>query len=134
MNTTNSEIDNNLKSAENYYNSMLAKYFDKMASYLPDNIHFIGPLAEIHGKEAVVSAAKTLVEYCRISRSDLDFHRIIRSCLLMIWSYLCLLVRSGQQFSWNLQIGLSLKSSYFMTPAPLKKRKMKFSRNNSVIQ
>ena len=60
MNTTNSESDNNLKSAENYYNSMLVKDFDKMASYLHDNIHFIGPLAEMHGKEAIVLAAKNL--------------------------------------------------------------------------
>jgi hypothetical protein len=58
MNTTNSESDNNLKSAENYYNAMLAKDFDKMASYLHDNVHFIGPLAEMHGKDSVVSAAK----------------------------------------------------------------------------
>jgi hypothetical protein len=58
MNTTNSECDNNLKSAENYYNAMLAKDFEKMASYLHDNVHFIGPLAEMHGKDAVVTAAK----------------------------------------------------------------------------
>jgi hypothetical protein len=58
MNTTNSECDNNLKVAENYYNSMLAKDFDKMASYLHDNVHFVGPLAEMHGKDAVVLAAK----------------------------------------------------------------------------
>ena len=58
MNTTNSESDNNLKVAENYYNSMLAKDFDKMAGYLHDNVHFIGPLAEMHGKDAVVTAAK----------------------------------------------------------------------------
>ena len=58
MNTTNSESDNNLKSAKNYYKAMLAKDFDKMASYLHDNVHFIGPLAEMHGKEAVVSVAK----------------------------------------------------------------------------
>ena len=58
MNTTNSEGDNNLKFAENYYKAMLAKDFDEMASYLHDNVHFVGPLAEMHGKEAVVSAAK----------------------------------------------------------------------------
>jgi hypothetical protein len=58
MNTTNSECDNNLKVAENYYNSMLAKDFDKMAGYLHDNVHFIGPLAEMQGKDAVVTAAK----------------------------------------------------------------------------
>ena len=58
MNTTHSEIDNNLKVAESYYNSMLAKDFDKMASYLHNDVHFIGPLAEMHGKDAVVTAAK----------------------------------------------------------------------------
>lgn len=53
MNTTdNSNI------AESYYNAMLAKDFDKMASYLHDNVHFIGPLAEMHSKDAVVTAAK----------------------------------------------------------------------------
>lgn len=53
MNTTD-----NLNLAENYYNAMLAKDFDRMAGYLDDNVHFIGPLAEMHGKDAVVSAAK----------------------------------------------------------------------------
>jgi len=53
MNTTD-----NLDLAESYYNAMLAKDFDKMASYLHDNVHFIGPLAEMHGKESVVAAAK----------------------------------------------------------------------------
>ncbi len=53
MNTTD-----NLNLAENYYNAMLAKDFDKMANYLHDNVHFIGPLAEIQGKNAVVTAAK----------------------------------------------------------------------------
>lgn len=53
MNTTD-----NLNLAENYYNAMLAKDFDKMANYLHNNVHFIGPLAEMHGKDAVVTAAK----------------------------------------------------------------------------
>ena len=53
MNTTS-----NLRLAESYYNAMLAKDFDKMVSYLHDNVHFIGPLAEMHGKDAVVGAAK----------------------------------------------------------------------------
>lgn len=60
MNTTNSESDNNLKVAENYYSAMLKKDFDTMASYLHDNVHFIGPLAEVHEKDAVVSAIKNL--------------------------------------------------------------------------
>lgn len=48
----------NLSLAESYYNAMLAKDFEKMAGYLHDNVHFIGPLAEMHGKDAVVTAAK----------------------------------------------------------------------------
>ncbi len=59
MNTTNSR-NNNLKVAESYYSTMLQKDFDTMASYLHDNVIFIGPLAEIHGKEVIVSAAKNL--------------------------------------------------------------------------
>lgn len=57
MNTTD-----NLSLAESYYNAMLAKDFDKMASYLHDNVHFIGPLAEMHGKDAVITAAKNFGE------------------------------------------------------------------------
>lgn len=53
MNTTN-----NLSLASSYYNAMLAKDFDKMATYLDDSVHFVGPLAEMHGKDAVVTAAK----------------------------------------------------------------------------
>lgn len=60
MNTTNSKSDNNLKVAESYYSAMLKKDFDTMSSYLDENIHFIGPLAEMHGKDSVVSAAKNL--------------------------------------------------------------------------
>jgi hypothetical protein len=53
MNTTD-----NLGLAESYYNAMLAKDFDKMGNYLHNNVHFIGPLAEMHGKDSVVRAAK----------------------------------------------------------------------------
>jgi len=53
MNTTD-----NLDLTESYYNAMLAKDFDKMAGYLHNNVHFIGPIAEMHGKESVVAAAK----------------------------------------------------------------------------
>lgn len=53
MNTTD-----NLSLAESYYRAMLTKNFDKMAGYLHDNVHFIGPLAEMHGKDSVVAAAK----------------------------------------------------------------------------
>lgn len=53
MNTTD-----NLSLAESYYNAMLAKDFDKMANYLHNNVQFIGPLGEMHGKEPIVTAAK----------------------------------------------------------------------------
>ncbi|MCE2991596.1 MAG: nuclear transport factor 2 family protein [Alphaproteobacteria bacterium] len=49
---------NDLGLAESYYNTMLAKDLDKMASYLHDNVHFIGPLAAMQGKEPIVAAAK----------------------------------------------------------------------------
>jgi len=68
MNTSNFDKNNNSSSqinlaiAESYYVSMLAKNFDKMASYLNDNVNFIGPLAEMQGKEAVVAAAKNFGE------------------------------------------------------------------------
>lgn len=52
------EGKNHLKVAESYYQAMLAKDFDKMATYLHEKVHFIGPLAEMQGKEAVVTAAK----------------------------------------------------------------------------
>lgn len=52
--------DNNLKIAENYYDTMLKKDFDTMASYLHKDVHLISPLAEIRGKEEVVLAAKNL--------------------------------------------------------------------------
>ena len=47
-----------LAMAENYYKSMLAQDFDLMASYLHEQVHFIGPLAQMHEKESVVAAAK----------------------------------------------------------------------------
>ena len=58
MNTSVFEASDNLVIAESYYNAMFAKDFDKMASYLHDNVHFIGPLAEMHSKEAVLKAAQ----------------------------------------------------------------------------
>lgn len=59
MNTTlNTEAQANLKAALNYYDAMQAKNFDTMASYLGDNICLISPLAEINGKEEVLTAAK----------------------------------------------------------------------------
>ena len=60
MNTIYDENHKHLSIAENYYHAMLQKDFDTMASCLHPDVHFIGPLAEMRGKEAVVSAAKNL--------------------------------------------------------------------------
>ena len=59
MNTTlNTAAQANLKAALSYYNAMLVKDFDTMASYLSYDICLSSPLAEINGKEAVLTAAK----------------------------------------------------------------------------
>ncbi len=47
-----------LKKAESYYVAMCNKNFDEMASYVHPNIHFVGPLSTMDGKENVVEAAK----------------------------------------------------------------------------
>lgn len=60
MNTIYDESHKHLSIAENYYHSMLQKDFDTMASCLHPDVHFIGPLSEMHGKKPVVSAAKNL--------------------------------------------------------------------------
>ena len=59
MNTTlNTAAQANLKAALNYYGAMQDKDFNTMASYLGDDICLISPLAEINGKEEVLTAAK----------------------------------------------------------------------------
>lgn len=60
MKTTYFGKDHHLMVAESYYNAMLSKDFDTMASYLHEKIDFVGPLAEMHGKDAIVLAAKNL--------------------------------------------------------------------------
>lgn len=60
MNTIPYNQKNHLNIAESYYEAMLKKNFDTMASYLHENIQFIGPLSEMQGKEPVVNAAKNL--------------------------------------------------------------------------
>lgn len=60
MNTIAYEDNGNLAVAENYYNQMLQKNFVSMGECLHPDVHFIGPLAEMFGKSAVVEAAKNL--------------------------------------------------------------------------
>jgi ketosteroid isomerase-like protein len=59
MNTTRKNTaEENLKAALSYYGAMQNKGFDTMESYLSDDICLLSPLAEMHGKDAVISAAK----------------------------------------------------------------------------
>ena len=60
MNTTINQSTTNLTIAETYYNQMLKKNFDEMEQCLHSDVHFISPLAEMHGKDNVVTAAKNL--------------------------------------------------------------------------
>jgi hypothetical protein len=63
MNANTCEANDNPRVVvETYYRLMLEKDFDAMGQYLHPNVHFIGPLAEMVGKEAVVDAAKKLSE------------------------------------------------------------------------
>lgn len=54
------KTDSNITIAENYYRSMLQKNFDALGACLHPDVLFIGPLAEMAGKELVVEAAKNL--------------------------------------------------------------------------
>ncbi|MGX6960348.1 MAG: nuclear transport factor 2 family protein [Rickettsia endosymbiont of Pentastiridius leporinus] len=55
--------DSNLNKAVNYYTAMRDKNFDEMAACLHPNIHFIGPLSVMDGKESVVEAAKNFAMF-----------------------------------------------------------------------
>ena len=65
MDTTPFKANDILSIAENYYMAMVAKEFDKMATCLHDDVHWSGPLAKMHGKEAVIMAAKNFGEILR---------------------------------------------------------------------
>jgi hypothetical protein len=47
--------------AENYYRAMSNKDPDAMGKCIDPNLHFIGPLSELKGKEAFVEAARGFV-------------------------------------------------------------------------
>jgi hypothetical protein len=52
---------NNLELAESYYTAMNNKDLSSMGKCLHDNISFLGPLAEITGKDAVLTAVSNLL-------------------------------------------------------------------------
>lgn len=62
MNTTHFETEKNLQIAVSYYEAMIAGDFERMATYLHEDVHFIGPLDEMHEKDAVIRAAKGLCQ------------------------------------------------------------------------
>ncbi|MDA9163657.1 nuclear transport factor 2 family protein [Rickettsiaceae bacterium] len=82
MNTTNSIAEENLKAALSYYNAMLVKDFDAMASHLSNDACLISPLAQITGKEEVITAAKNfgkLLNDIQISSSFSNNNQIMLS-------------------------------------------------------
>ncbi len=121
MNTTD-----NLNLAESYYNAMLAKDFDKMESYLHDNVHFIGPLAEMHGKESVVAAAKNFGGLLQ----DIQIRSRFVAGDQIMFAYDMVVPQPIGSFRAAVMMEFiehaSLKSSCFMTQAPFKKRKVRF--------
>lgn len=52
---------NNLEIAESYYLAMGKKNTSEMAKYLHTDVEFIGPLAKMQGKEALIEASKKLI-------------------------------------------------------------------------
>ncbi|MBP9877374.1 MAG: nuclear transport factor 2 family protein [Alphaproteobacteria bacterium] len=68
MKTTTHERENYLAVVEAYYGYMLQKNFTAMGACLHPDVHFIGPLAELSGRDAVVEAAK------RLSQMLADIH------------------------------------------------------------
>ena len=49
---------NNVDIAEAYYRAMEEKDMTRLGDYLDPEVIFVGPLAEVKGKEAVLAAAK----------------------------------------------------------------------------
>lgn len=52
-----------LSLAKAYYQAMGEKNTSEMAKYLDPKVHFVGPLADIKGKEAVLDGVKMLLPF-----------------------------------------------------------------------
>ncbi len=52
-----------LNAAENYYKAMHNKDLASMASHLHPHVQFVGPLADMSGKDAVLAAAKNFLPF-----------------------------------------------------------------------
>lgn len=72
---------------ELYYQAMLAKDFETMATYLHDDVHLISPLAAIRGKSSVVAAAKNLSNILRniVFRSKI----CSESKVMCVYDFIC---------------------------------------------
>ena len=64
----------NLKVGEAYYAAMSEKDIGSMEKLLHPNVRFIGPMAEIQGKEAVIGAAKGFTEAFKTLAVRARFH------------------------------------------------------------
>ena len=53
--------EKNITIVESYYKAMRAKDTDGMAAYLHADVEFVGPLAELTGRETVIAGARGLV-------------------------------------------------------------------------
>lgn len=58
-------IAKNAVLAEAYYNAMNNKDLPGTAKYLHPEVHFVSPLADITGKEAVLGAIKGFISYLK---------------------------------------------------------------------
>jgi SnoaL-like domain len=56
-------MKDNVAIAEAYYQAMKARDVQALSKYLDDSVHFIGPLGEIKGKEAVVDAIGKFISF-----------------------------------------------------------------------
>ena len=122
MNTTAYESNSNLAIAETYYNEMLAKDFDAMEKHLHLNVHFISPLAELSGKDAVVEAAKNLSGLL----GDIEIRAKFSSGNHIMFAYDFMFPKPIGKLRASVLMdfddGLILKIELFYDPRPFEKR------------
>lgn len=78
--TTASE--NNLASAVAYYHAMRQRDISALSRHLHPNVHFLSPMAELSGKEAVAEAAQRLMglmQGLEIRATFADGHQVMLS-------------------------------------------------------
>lgn len=63
----------NTQIVTNYYTSLLNNDIDSAAQYIAEDVNFVGPLAEVSGKEMVVEAAKGFM----LALQELDIRLVL---------------------------------------------------------